>query len=200
MHFVVDDVEEPWHRSGTFDFIHARMMIGALEDWPRFFRNCFECVISAFVSGLLCLGCLSRNTTPEGWVEVSGPHLPFGCDNNSLLPTSSINQWSFCMLRASVILKRPIDIGPKFREMMHVAGFINIVEKVYKWPINPWPEDPRENKLGVYTKDNLDAGLEGLSMRFFTAGLEWTREELMILLAKVKAELKCTSIHAYVNM
>lgn len=136
----------------------------------------------------------------EGWVEVSGPHLPFGCDDNSLLPISSINKWSSHMLEASVTLKRPIDIGPKVREMMHDAGFINIVEKVYKWPINSWPEDPWKKKLGYYTYSDLELGVEGLSMKFFTAGLNWSPLEVKILAALVKAELKSTKIHAYLNM
>lgn len=104
------------------------------------------------------------------------------------------------MVEASVALKRPIDIGPNLRAMMCAAGFINVVKKVYKWPINWWPEDPREKELGRWTYLNLEAGLEGLSLRFFMAGLEWTADELTVLLARVKSELKDTNIHAYVNM
>ena len=168
-------------------------------------RGSFKTVLSVFVSAYmflisLCLCRLSRNTSPDGWVEVSGPHLPFRCDDNSLLPTSSINQWSSSMLEASATLKRPIDIGSKLREMMHNARFINIVEKVYKWPINPWPKDQWEQKLGSYTCSDLVTGVEGLSMKFFTKGLGWTPLEVTVLLARVRAEFKCTKIHAYLNV
>jgi len=199
--FVVDDVEMPWRHPEKFDFIHVRMMFGALEDWARFLQNCFECVISPYsflVS--LCLCRCFRNMRPEGWVEVSGPHLPFGCDDNSLPPKSPINNWSSLMLEASVTLKRPMNIGPELREMMRDAGFINIVEKVYKWPINSWSEDQWEKKLGLYTNLDLEAGVEGFSMKFFTAGLGWSPLGVTVLSAQVKAELKRTEIHAYLKM
>jgi len=44
LRFYVDNVELPWTFSETFDFIHCRMMTGAIKDWPKLFENCFQYV------------------------------------------------------------------------------------------------------------------------------------------------------------
>jgi SAM-dependent methyltransferase len=46
--FQVDDLEEPWsfRESEKFDFIYARMMTSSFADWPRFFEQAFEWVLS----------------------------------------------------------------------------------------------------------------------------------------------------------
>jgi len=75
------------------------------------------------------------------------------------------------MLGASVTLKRPIDIASKLKEMMDDVGFINVVEKVLKWPVNKWPKDEKKKELGSYTNINLVEGVEGFSMKFLTIGL-----------------------------
>lgn len=39
--FEIDDAEAEWTYAEKFDFIYARMMLGAFKDWPRFFEQCF---------------------------------------------------------------------------------------------------------------------------------------------------------------
>ena len=40
--FVVDDVEDLWVYHEKFDYIHSRLMAGAIADWPAFFRQSYE--------------------------------------------------------------------------------------------------------------------------------------------------------------
>jgi SAM-dependent methyltransferase len=40
--FQVDDVEEDWTFGESFDFIYARMMTGSLQNWDRFFDQCYK--------------------------------------------------------------------------------------------------------------------------------------------------------------
>ncbi|KAL2003661.1 hypothetical protein VTN02DRAFT_2811 [Thermoascus thermophilus] len=40
--FTVDDVEEEWAETRPYDYIHCRYMAGAIRDWPRLVRQCFE--------------------------------------------------------------------------------------------------------------------------------------------------------------
>jgi hypothetical protein len=42
--FEIDDLEDDWNFSKKFDYIHSMMMTGAFQDWPRFYRQAFECV------------------------------------------------------------------------------------------------------------------------------------------------------------
>ena len=42
--FEVDDVEAEWTYHKPFDFIHCRFLGGAIRDWPRLVRQCYEYV------------------------------------------------------------------------------------------------------------------------------------------------------------
>jgi len=39
--FEIDDVEEEW-TWGKFDYIHLRTMNASFNDWPKFFKQCYE--------------------------------------------------------------------------------------------------------------------------------------------------------------
>ena len=40
--FRVDDFEDEWTYSRTFDYIHARLLAGRVRDWASLMRQCFE--------------------------------------------------------------------------------------------------------------------------------------------------------------
>jgi hypothetical protein len=52
----------------------------------------------------------------------------------------------------------------------------------------------------MWVLEDLEPGLEGLSMAIFTRILEWTKEETEVFLASVRKEMKDTKIHSYWNM
>ena len=165
--------------------------------------NSCETVLNVFAYSFLislCLCCLSKNTRSKGWIEVLRSHLSFNYDDNSLLLTTSINEWSFLMLKALMTLKHLINIDFKLREIMYDIRFINIVEKMYKWSINLWSENSWKKKLNNYTYLDLELRVKSLNIKFFTKKLNWMSFEIKILSALIKIELKCTEIHAYLNV
>lgn len=40
--FELDDVEEEWTWTRSFDYIHVRYMDGVIRDWHRLIQQCFE--------------------------------------------------------------------------------------------------------------------------------------------------------------
>lgn len=40
--FLVDDAEEQWAFNLKFDFVHVRVMLASIHDWPRLIRQGFE--------------------------------------------------------------------------------------------------------------------------------------------------------------
>jgi hypothetical protein len=41
--FEIDDVSSPWtYPPNYFDLIHIRALLGSLEDWPQFYKECYE--------------------------------------------------------------------------------------------------------------------------------------------------------------
>jgi hypothetical protein len=80
------------------------------------------------------------------------------------------------------------------------VGFVDIVEKQFKWPIGTWAKDKHFKELGYWYWFNLDVGLEGLLMALSTRGLGWSREEVLLLCSRARPQLRNPRIHAYMPM
>lgn len=50
------------------------------------------------------------------------------------------------------------------REEIEDAGFVNIVERIFKTPMGGWPADPKLRELGQWAELGFDVGLEGYAM------------------------------------
>lgn len=60
-------------------------------------------------------------------------------------------------------------------------------------------------QIGIWSQENCLSGLAAFSLAVFTRprsehGLGWSKEELEVLLAGVRKDLKNTDIHAYFPM
>lgn len=177
--FEIDDVEKEWTWTKPFDFVFGRVMAGSFVD-PQVVIN------SAFAS-----------LEPGGYLELQDIDLPLKCDDGSLSENPEIFQFGQMFLDASEKLGRPIKVVHKYKEFMEKAGFVDIVERKFRWPINQWPRDKHYKDLGMWYHANLDTGLEGLTMALATRGLGWTAEETMVFCTKVRKSLRDTRIHAY---
>ena len=79
------------------------------------------------------------------------------------------------------------------------AGFENVTEVVLKSPTNPWPKNKVLKESGRFQLLAHLEGLEGVSLALLTRALRWKPEEVKVLFAKLRPELKDRSIHAYQN-
>ncbi|GKT61750.1 methyltransferase domain-containing protein [Colletotrichum tofieldiae] len=134
---------------------------------------------------------------PGGWIELSDILLDLQSDDGTVGPDCAAQKWAMHMLEAAAIWKRPLDSCKFYKEQLAEAGFINITEKIYKWPSNPWPRDPKYKELGVWTYENLGNGLSGLSLALFTRALGWSKEELEVFLIDARKDMKDRSIHGW---
>ncbi len=75
MTFLVDDVQEPWEYANKFDFIYSRMMIGSLNDVPKFFRQAWE------------------NLNPGGWIELGDVVYPVKLNDGEWPQDSALRKW-----------------------------------------------------------------------------------------------------------
>ncbi|KAK0609883.1 S-adenosyl-L-methionine-dependent methyltransferase [Bombardia bombarda] len=177
--FYIDDLEEPWTFSDPFDFIHVRMLTGSLADWPNFFESCFE------------------NLEPGGWVEMGDIVFPTESDDNTLPSETALYKWNQYVLKAARILGRDLDSAKLYREQLTAKGFVNISERIYKWPINAWAKDKKYKEMGLWSEQNFTEGLYGLSVGLFTRALGWSAQELEVFLVDVRKDLKNKNIHGY---
>ncbi|KAK3997765.1 S-adenosyl-L-methionine-dependent methyltransferase [Cladorrhinum sp. PSN332] len=179
--FEVDDLEQPWNFTQRFDYIHCQLMIGAFQDWPKFFRQSHEFL------------------TPNGITEVHDIDFVIRCDDGTLPPDSALVRWHDLMHEAAKTAGFPLDAISSVPEMMKDAGYQNVVSKQVKWPINMWPREPKYKELGKWAHENFSWGCESMSLALFTRVLGWSADEVRVFMASVRKDLKDRRIHAYWN-
>ncbi|CAM1503213.1 Fc.00g079890.m01.CDS01 [Cosmosporella sp. VM-42] len=177
--FEIDDLENEWTWTKPFDFLFSRVMAGSFKDYQAYINQAYKAL------------------EPEGWFEMHDIVLPYASDDGTLPPDSELNKLGHLFCEASDVFGRPIDVPLKYKSMMEEAGFFDIIEHHFKWPLGTWPRDQHYKELGAWTFTNLNEGIEGLTLALFTRALKWTKEETMVFCANVRKQLKDPRIHAY---
>ncbi|KAL2021876.1 hypothetical protein VTK56DRAFT_6471 [Thermocarpiscus australiensis] len=177
--FEIDDLEKDWIWSKPFDFIFCRFMTGSFADNSAIVKKAYD------------------QLEPGGYFEAQDMAVPLGCDDGTLREGSDLVTWVKWLTQAMEAFGRPLTAAQKWKPLMEEAGFEDVVERVYKWPTNGWPRDPRHKKLGTWCLYNMDQVLEPAILAPMTRSLGWTREEAILLAARARKDLKDPRIHAY---
>lgn len=111
-----------------------------------------------------------------------------------------LKKWNSLVLEASIKRGRALNNVIHYKRWMQEAGFVDIREEKFFIPTNPWAKDPHAKQVGLYNRENLLQGVEGMSLKQFTGSLGWSPEEVQVLLAGVRSNLKDRNIHAYNEM
>lgn len=88
-------------------------------------------------------------------------------------------QWMRYRIEASKRLGHGLEDSKLHKQRLADAGFINITQRIYKWPTSPWPKDKKHKEIGLWTIANIEGSHEGLTMALLTRGLGWTKEEVL---------------------
>ncbi|KAL2004086.1 hypothetical protein VTN02DRAFT_306 [Thermoascus thermophilus] len=175
--FQVDDVEKEWVQPEPYDFIHSRYMCGAIRDWPKLVRQCYQ------------------NLKPGGWVEfVETNEMPYSEDNSESADNHVIQMLKL-LAQACNKIERPLGPGPSLRGWVEDAGFTNISEEVFKMPIGTWPKDRRLKEIGALMTLDIAEGVEGFTLVPFIEVLGWCKEDLARLNEKVRKDLRRRDQH-----
>ncbi|KAM3088535.1 hypothetical protein ACMFMG_000172 [Clarireedia jacksonii] len=179
--FEVNDAEEPWTYSQKFDYIHGRAML-----------SCFSSPSAVIQSAYSCL-------RPGGYLEMQDPQMPIMCIDSSMDGTA-LQEWGYVSCLAAEKRGRKLTNSKHYGRFMKEAGFVDIVEKHFYWPCNPWPKGKKEKLLAVWMQQNLMDGIHAMTMRNLTTGLGWRPEEVEMFLVEVRKDAKNRRIHSYVDV
>jgi hypothetical protein len=83
---------------------------------------------------------------------------------------------------------------------MRDAGFADVTHQRFRFPLGAWPKDPKMKEIGMFNYAQVMGGLEAFSLRLFCHVLGWKAEEVLVLLAKVRAELKDPKLHVQFDL
>lgn len=62
-----------------------------------------------------------------------------------------LEQWGNLMLDASIKLSVPLNSVKGVKKIMEDAGYVDVVEKPYKWPLNKWPAEKKMKEIGIHS-------------------------------------------------
>lgn len=90
------------------------------------------------------------NTNPGGYLEIQDIVSPPRCDDDTLKGTD-LEKWGILMLEASRKLGVPLDSAVTVKQVMEGAGYVDVTEVIYKWPMNRWPADKKMKEIGMFS-------------------------------------------------
>jgi hypothetical protein len=163
-HFEIEDLNSTWtYPENHFDFIHIRELFGCVSDWDDFFAQAFA------------------HTKPGGYVEIMEHSVWPVSDDGTVNDQSFLTLWGRTVVEMGERFGKSFTIWKESKSQMERAGFVDIVEKRYKWPVNDWPSPAfrtdgndggkswqRLRELGRWNQLRLYYGVEGFMLRLLT--------------------------------
>lgn len=181
--FEIHDCTQEWgFRPNHFDFIHVRALYGSITDWPAFYKKVYT------------------HLKPGGWYEQVEYGPEWLTDDDSIPPGHVLHEVGTHTVEAGKILGKTFVIRDLMKGYILESGFVNVVEKRYKMPIGPWAADETLKQVGRWHLLETHQGLEGWILALFTRVLDWSFEEVQVLLAKVRKGMKDRTIHSYTSV
>lgn len=166
----IDDVEQDWPYTKPFDFIHIRGMSGAISDWRRLYRQCFD------------------NLRPGGWIEVADWNYS---EITGLEAADYLNIYASAIRSAHETAGVIRDTDHLDGNMLRESGFGDLGMTNLQCPLTPWRTDTAKwQTVGKMSLVIFVEGMEANSLRVLTKHLGWSPESVRDLIEKVSAELQ----------
>ncbi|KAL1304797.1 hypothetical protein AAFC00_003726 [Neodothiora populina] len=178
--FEVDDANLEWTWDDNFfDFVHVREMFGSISDWSALCNEALRCI------------------KPGGYIEIVEHSIHTFSDDGTLPPDSTLAVWGDVMDKIGRKWGKTFNVWKESKSILERAGFVDVVDVRFKWPVNPWPNDPKLKQLGKLNEIRLIENLEAFTMRLLTQAGNMTANEAHVYLAQVRKAVKDQSIHGY---
>ncbi len=178
--FEIDDAEDDWTFTSKLDFIHGRALLTCFDNPRNVLQNAFV--------GL----------APGGFLEMQECLFPFSFASPPPDDCAFV-MWNDLLKEASEKMGRPWSNGRNYKRWMEEIGFEGVVERRFYWPTSPWPKGEYYKTIAIFVQEDILSGIEGISFKVL-GSIGWSIDETRVFLAKVKRDIKDTSIHAYIDM
>ncbi|KAL5414849.1 hypothetical protein PMIN06_005590 [Paraphaeosphaeria minitans] len=178
--FEIDDAASEWtYAPEAFDYIHVRGLTGCIRDWPLLYAQAHA------------------HLEPGGYFE----HAEFSVTTNADPDGTSLADRMYSTFSSTILSIGEEKTGQRFDAISHMgtwmraAGFVDVVEQHFVWPIGPWPKDPKLKELGRWGERNWADGLEGWVMALYTRILGWKYEQVVEFVRAFRKVIKDRKNH-----
>ena len=131
--FEIDDATKEWTwADNTFDFVHLRYLVGAVENWESLMREAYRCC------------------KPGGWVESCEVDGDIVSDDGTAETELGFQTWTRLFREGGAKIGRSFNTiaDDLQRPAIEAAGFKDIHVVNYKIPIGGWPRDKTLAEIG----------------------------------------------------
>ncbi|KAK0508910.1 hypothetical protein JMJ35_008281 [Cladonia borealis] len=175
-----DDACSEWvYPPDYFDYVHVRLLYASIADWSAFYKECYD------------------HLAPGGYLEHAEISPVLKSDDGSIDMDEAYHHQGRLAIEASERFGKQINIQPHLKDMILQAGFEDVKEFTYKWPIGEWPQDPRLKDIGGWNARHWMEGLETWTLRLLTQYMGWSLEEVKTWTAKMRTSILNRKFHAY---
>ncbi|KAL2222325.1 S-adenosyl-L-methionine-dependent methyltransferase [Thermoascus aurantiacus ATCC 26904] len=183
LYFQVDDCCSEWtfleEHGELFDIIHMRCLYGSIGDWPQLYKRCFDHLV------------------PGGYVEQAEMSIVPHSADGTLPPDSIFHKWQQFWDECSRVTGKSWLICDTMKQSIIDAGFVDVREERFKWPIGTWGSDERSQDIGRWNREFWRSGTEGWVMALSTRHLGWTAEQARAFVKETEKALNDTRQRVY---
>jgi hypothetical protein len=155
------------------------MMTVCFHDVKEVFRNAYNC------------------TKPGGYFEMQDACSPAISDDDSVDGTAWAEWWDR-LIQAGKKSGRPFGTEPpNYKRYMEEVGFVDVQERVFRWPFGPWMQEKKMKEIGLWARANAIDALQGVAMASMTRHGGKSKEEVELELVTVRKDLMNLKIHSY---
>ena len=102
--------------------------------------------------------------TPGGYIEQAEIGLVPHSDDGTLIQGGAFHRWTQFAVEVQQRTGKPLFVFDTMRQTIADAGFVDMVEYRFKWPVGSWSSDEHYRELGRWYKEFWIHGMEGWMM------------------------------------
>lgn len=111
---------------------------------------------------------LPSHLAPGGYLEHSECNPVMMSDDGTIREGDIFDDGGKRTVECGLISGKRLDIQSEIKNLIVDAGFVEVREHKYKWPLGDWPADPRLKEVGIINARHWNEGIEGWTMRLMT--------------------------------
>ncbi|KAI9813059.1 MAG: proliferating cell nuclear antigen [Pycnora praestabilis] len=149
--FEIDDCCQDWtYANDSFEFVHIRVMLGSVADWPAFYKQAYD------------------HIKPGGYIEQLEVGIYYYSDDNSIGKDDVISRWGPTFDEAAKKFGKSLTIQSTMADDIKKAGFEDVKVKQYKLPVGPWSSDKHMKDVGRWHQLHCEESIEGWALALLT--------------------------------
>ncbi|KAH7397541.1 S-adenosyl-L-methionine-dependent methyltransferase, partial [Cadophora sp. MPI-SDFR-AT-0126] len=176
--FEVQDAESEWFFPQKFDYIHGRALM-----------SCFHSPLTVIKSAFAAL-------SPGGYLELQDCVAPWHSLDSTLAGTTL---WNFhqMTIAAAASLGRDVTQVIKYKAFFEEAGFVDVREVHYQWPLGKWAKGEKMKKVGEMFREDMESVMGVLAERLLVRGAGMEKGKADEMVEAVKRDCRDGKMHAY---